>query len=604
MQNATPDELAAIRWKHLSYVMQGSMSVLNPVRRVRAELRRFRLAPYWRVDGCLHGRCAGASSAGWNCRRTCSTPIRTSCRAACASASPLPSRRSAGPISSSPTSRPQRCDVVVQKSVLAMIRSIQQELGSSMLFVTHDMAVHANLTDRLGIMYAGTLVEEAATDALFRRPLHPYTRHLIGSLPRIGAPAAGRSLGGAPPNLADTAARLPLPSALSAGDGGLRRRRPRGCSMWRPVTASPASGRERAAHDRPLLEVNGVSRESSRRAACSAAAGSSAVDGVSFRSAAERPEIFTVIGESGSGKTTLSRMILDIVRPTSRRADRFDGRGSCRRSGAARDRMAFMQSVQPIFQNPFEAFNPLKRLDRYLFMTARRFRRRRNRAPARRLSIGALRKVGLSLAEVRRRYPHELSGGQLQRIAIARALIPTPKLIVADEPVSMVDASLRMSIVNLFRTSARHSGRFDHLYHPRSCHRLHDQRPHHHHAQGQRGGGGRRESGAGCAAASVFAVVEVSYSVSGCRERSRPIEVRRDGAGVPLRCARSCSSCQPMRVTRAPIRACSTPSSGTGGDVPMVGSWHRAIRPRMRAPLGRTLWNWTARRDAGERRRQ
>ena len=105
-----------------------------------------------------------------------------------------------------------------------------------------------------------------------------------------------------------------------------------------------------------------------------------------------------------------------------------------------------MRQVQPIFQNPFEAFNPLKRVDRYLFMTARRFAS----GDAEQGADKALRQVGLSLAEVRRRFPHELSGGQLQRIAIARSLICGPALIVADEPVSMVDASLRMSIVNLF----------------------------------------------------------------------------------------------------------------------------------------------------------
>ena len=116
------------------------------------------------------------------------------------------------------------------------------------------------------------------------------------------------------------------------------------------------------------------------------------------------------------------------------------------------ERLAFMQRVQPIFQNPFEAFNPLKRLDRYLFMTAQRFADAGDRAACETLADRALQQVGLSLAEVRRRYPHELSGGQLQRIAIARALICSPTLIVADEPVSMVDASLRMSIVSLFRT--------------------------------------------------------------------------------------------------------------------------------------------------------
>lgn len=175
-----------------------------------------------------------------------------------------------------------------------------------------------------------------------------------------------------------------------------------------------------------------------------------AVNDVSFQIDAGRPEIFTIIGESGSGKTTLSRMILNIERPSSGGLvfDRIDL--ATVRSTA--DRMAFMHKVQPIFQNPFEAFNPLKQLDRYLFMTWRRFLAAGDPAAIETAVDEALRKVGLSLREVRGRYPHELSGGQLQRVAIARALLSNPKLIVADEPVSMVDASLRMSIVNLFKT--------------------------------------------------------------------------------------------------------------------------------------------------------
>jgi peptide/nickel transport system ATP-binding protein len=174
-----------------------------------------------------------------------------------------------------------------------------------------------------------------------------------------------------------------------------------------------------------------------------------AVDRVSFVLEAGRPEIFTIVGESGSGKSTLAKMILGTEKADGGTI-RFDGAdiaGIRSRS----DREVFMTKVQPVFQNPFEAFNPLTRIDAYLFSTAHRFKGAKTRSDREALADVALQRVGLSMAEIRGRFSHELSGGQLQRIAVARALIPEPKLIVADEPVSMVDASLRMSIVNLFR---------------------------------------------------------------------------------------------------------------------------------------------------------
>jgi ABC-type oligopeptide transport system ATPase subunit len=174
-----------------------------------------------------------------------------------------------------------------------------------------------------------------------------------------------------------------------------------------------------------------------------------AVDNVSFRLETGTPEIFAIIGESGSGKTTLARMMLNLATPTDGTITFLGGNVTGIRTN--RERTAFMQQVQPIFQNPFEAFNPLRRIDRYLFVSAERFAGVRGRAAIEARADKALHQVGLSLGEVKGRFPHELSGGQLQRIAIARALIPAPSLIVADEPVSMVDASLRMSIVNLFK---------------------------------------------------------------------------------------------------------------------------------------------------------
>ncbi|MBH5402597.1 ABC transporter ATP-binding protein [Bradyrhizobium sp. CNPSo 4010] len=202
LHRAPPVDVARIRWRHLSYIMQGSMNVLNPVRRVRsvfvdfayphiggsrkqfeqqviAHLARVRLDPS--VLAAFPHELSGGM------RQRTTLALATICRPDFI-------------IADEPTTA---LDVVVQKEVLGMIRGIQRETGSSVLFVTHDMGVHAHVTDRLAIMYAGRLVEEAATAEIFRNPLHPYTRHLISSRPRIGDDTPREGLGGSPPNLAD-----------------------------------------------------------------------------------------------------------------------------------------------------------------------------------------------------------------------------------------------------------------------------------------------------------------------------------------------------------------------------------------------------------------
>ena len=174
-----------------------------------------------------------------------------------------------------------------------------------------------------------------------------------------------------------------------------------------------------------------------------------AVNDVSFSLESDKPEILTLAGESGSGKTTLSRLLLRDLEPTRGKV-LFEGRdvSTIRKRSEFSE---FMKKVQPVFQNPFETFSPLRRVDAYLFDTAMNFGMASNRREAAEIVDDALRNVGLSLDEVRQRYPHELSGGQIQRVSVARALISKPRLILADEPVSMVDASLRMEIVNLFQ---------------------------------------------------------------------------------------------------------------------------------------------------------
>jgi len=194
-------ELESIRWRHLSYILQGSMNVLNPVRRVRqsfvdfahrhigkpmpeflrhveSHLARVRLEPA-ALDAYPHELSGGM-------RQRVTIALATVCRPDFI-------------VADEPTTA---LDVVVQKDVLGMLREVQQEIRSSMILVTHDIGVHANVTDRLGIMYAGRLAEEGRTVDVIRDPRHPYTSHLVTSLPRIGDVTQRRGLEGAPPNLA------------------------------------------------------------------------------------------------------------------------------------------------------------------------------------------------------------------------------------------------------------------------------------------------------------------------------------------------------------------------------------------------------------------
>ncbi|MCY3779262.1 MAG: ABC transporter ATP-binding protein [Chloroflexi bacterium] len=174
-----------------------------------------------------------------------------------------------------------------------------------------------------------------------------------------------------------------------------------------------------------------------------------AVDDVSLSLPAAEPSILSIVGESGSGKTTLARIILELEHPTSGDV-LIEGHPLFEKSGAGLKGRDYYRAVQPIFQNPFEAFSARKRVDKYLFDAALRLKIAASRKEAREIVAEVLESVGLDLSRVEGKYANQFSGGELQRISVARGLIPRPKLIVADEPVSMIDASLRMNIVNLF----------------------------------------------------------------------------------------------------------------------------------------------------------
>ncbi|WP_026507651.1 ABC transporter ATP-binding protein [Butyrivibrio sp. MC2013] len=173
-----------------------------------------------------------------------------------------------------------------------------------------------------------------------------------------------------------------------------------------------------------------------------------AVDQVSLSIQADKPVILSIVGESGCGKSTLCKMILRIHNPDGGHII-LDGKDYADKKGF--DKMTFMKEVQPIFQNPYESFSARKAVDTYLYSTAKSLAGAKNQAEAEAKADEALKSVGMSLEVVKGKYSAQFSGGELQRISIARALITRPKLIIADEPVAAIDASMKMNIVNLFK---------------------------------------------------------------------------------------------------------------------------------------------------------
>ena len=173
-----------------------------------------------------------------------------------------------------------------------------------------------------------------------------------------------------------------------------------------------------------------------------------ALDDISLTIAADNPQIIAVVGESGSGKTTLSSMIMGFLPPTEGTV-LYQGKDLQKLSG--KERIQFRHDVQAVFQDPFAVYNPFYKVDHVLSVPIKKFGLANGRRETQELMEGALSAVGLRPDETLGRYPHQLSGGQRQRIIVARAIMLKPKLIVADEPVSMVDASLRATILESLR---------------------------------------------------------------------------------------------------------------------------------------------------------
>ena len=368
-------------------------------------------------------------------------------------------------------------DVTVQAQILKLLKDLQLQRGMSLLLITHDLDVAHDMADRVAVMYAGQIVEWAASDALYATPKHPYTQKLFAVLPRLDR--RGERLDSLPGRVpgpdsiftgcrfADRCAavfercRVEAPAFHEAAPGHFSR-----CHLAE-TDQPPTSGVRHAhqimpsgAHDTPstavllpVLEVRDLAVHFPiHQGLLKRTVGHvKAVDGVSLQVAAG--ETLALVGESGCGKTTLARAILRLIEPTAGQVSLLGEPLAGLRGEALRRKRAQMQIV---FQDPFSSLNPRMKVGQILAEGMAALLSLP--APKQHLKIlDLLDQVGLP-ADAASRYPPECSGGQRQRIAIARALAVEPKLLILDEPTSALDVSVQAQILNLLADLQRKHG--------------------------------------------------------------------------------------------------------------------------------------------------
>ena len=315
-------------------------------------------------------------------------------------------------------------DVTIQAQILQLIQQLQARLNMAVLMITHDLGIVANMADEVVVIYRGRVMESGTVEDVFTTPRHAYLKALLRAVPRFDM-APGERL-------------TPIREINVDGGGHLM--------------ATSDSAVDIAPSDRPLLIVRNLTKTfGSRKTGMfgdKASGGPIAVDDVSFH--IETGECLGLVGESGCGKTTTAKMILRSLTPDSG-AVSFDDRGTVRDVLALRgeELFAYRRQVQFVFQDPFGSLNP--RMSVYDIITepliihrigdeSERFARAKE----------LMMRVGLDVRFLRR-YPHSFSGGERQRIGIARALALSPRLLICDEPVSALDVSVQAQVLNLLR---------------------------------------------------------------------------------------------------------------------------------------------------------
>ena len=449
-------ELDRLRGDRIAFVPQNPTTALNPGIRIGAQLTETMLA---------HGRAAGADRAASTIAdilRLVGLPANEGFQRR------YPHQLSGGQQQRVCIAMALACDpdllvldepttgldVTTQEQIIALLAGLRGRIGVAMLYVTHDLALLSQIADRIGVMYAGRMVEIASTREIFLSPRHPYTQGLIASIPTIEEYAAPQAR-----PLRGLLRRRELPSGCpfaprcdhalprcmeerqelrDAGQG-------RGVACWRwqeiaplpvePAVHAPAGIAARA----PVLSLDRVSVVYGPKAC-----GFRAVSDVSFE--IREGEVFALVGESGSGKSTLARAISGLAAPET---GRIALRGEAL-AGSVRDRSGEQRRlIQYIFQNPDASLNPRARIGEAIARPLVHFFAMEG-AKARAKVADALDDVRLD-ATYQARFPDQLSGGERQRVAIARALAAKPALLLCDEVLSALDVSVQASILALLQ---------------------------------------------------------------------------------------------------------------------------------------------------------
>jgi peptide/nickel transport system ATP-binding protein len=392
-------QLRTVRWNHLAYLPQGSMNSLNPVMKVQDQFLDVmqlhltnmdqkqlaamvpELLTQVGLDPAVARMYAHELSGGMKQRVIMALAVALH-----------PDLL----IADEPTTA---LDVTIQRVVIQNLAELREKFGLTMVVITHDMGVHAQLVDRVAMMYQGKVVEVGDVRQMFKAPAHEYTTQLISSIP-----------------------------TLEVGQG-------------RKVSAAASMS---PSGEPKLIGLENVTQIFPGRAGTKLRA----VNNVSFELRSQPAEIISLVGASGSGKSTVARILLRLQKPTAGRAT-YGGKDISKLSRS--EYRAFRADVQPVFQDPYSIFNPVYKVDRIFWKVIKKFKLARKKSDGLEIIRASLEAVKLDPNYVLGRYPHQLSGGQRQRLMLARVHMLRPSFIIADEPVSMLDAHVRQAFLEVLK---------------------------------------------------------------------------------------------------------------------------------------------------------